>query len=179
METIETVTPAGFARRIAAMFYDAVLILAIFIISTFLIVPFSGEISAGNIAYPLFLYGEAAVFYIYFWCRLGQTLGMQTWRLRLVSDTGARIDVMTGVLRFAAATVSLLLLGGGFLWALFNRERLMLHDLWSDSHVEYVEVSRAARDSQAQSPPDAEKREGDVASPKRRAGRRRRKSGNR
>ena len=129
---------AGFRRRIGAIIYDAILLLAIFIVSSFFIIPMTGIISADNIFYPFFLYLEVAVFYIYFWCRNGQTLGMQTWRIELIDDKGARIDAATATLRFAVATLSLVAAGLGFLWALTNRERLMFHDVASDSRVVFL-----------------------------------------
>ncbi|MDP1897905.1 MAG: RDD family protein, partial [Sulfurimicrobium sp.] len=57
----------------------------------------------------------------------GQTLAMKTWHLRLVSADGAPLTRRRAILRFALALPSTLL-GIGILWALFDRERLFLHD---------------------------------------------------
>jgi len=64
------------------------------------------------------------------WRRGGQTLGMRPWRLRVVNA-----DAITGMpswralmLRYAVGTLSLLLMGAGFWWALFDRECLTWHD---------------------------------------------------
>ena len=126
---------ASFSRRMGSIIYDGFLIVALLIVSSLIIIPFTGEIPASNVFYPFFLYLEVAAFYIYFWCATGQTLGMQTWRIKVVDDRGNRIDPATGVLRFAVATISLLGLGLGFLWAFTNKERLMLHDIASDTRV--------------------------------------------
>ena len=130
--------PAGIGRRLGAMFYDAVLILAIFIVTAFLLIPFTGPIPATNIIFPLLLYIEIGAFYIYFWCANGQTLGMQTWRLLVVNERDRRIDPVTGILRFTVATISFLGLGFGFLWAFTNKNRLMFHDQASDTRVVFT-----------------------------------------
>ncbi|MDX1563161.1 MAG: RDD family protein, partial [Gammaproteobacteria bacterium] len=63
----------------------------------------------------------------------GQTIGMRAWRLQLVGRGANRITWARATLRFAAAAVSALPLGAGYLWCLVDRQRLAWHDRASQS----------------------------------------------
>jgi len=134
-------TPAPLWRILAAMAYDSILVIAIWMVVTFIILSFFGVENART------LEGEAVVldpiyknitftamivsawaFYGWFWTHSGQTLGMQAWRIRVVSKQGQPITVAQSVVRFGAAMVSWLLLGIGYWMMLFNSEKETLHD---------------------------------------------------
>ena len=71
------------------------------------------------------------VLWVYFgwlWKRNGQTLAMQTWKIRLVSASGLPLTTRQLALRYALAWPSLLACGIGILWAFFDRDRQFLHD---------------------------------------------------
>jgi len=74
-------------------------------------------------------------FYAFFWLRSGQTLGMQAWRLKLISESGEPLKFRTVVLRALLGVPSLLLFGLGYLWILFNPKRLAVHDLITKTRV--------------------------------------------
>jgi uncharacterized RDD family membrane protein YckC len=69
------------------------------------------------------------------WRRGGATLGMRPWRLRVVSADGDVASWSTLWKRYAVGTLSLLLAGAGFWWALFDRERLTWHDRASGTRM--------------------------------------------
>jgi uncharacterized RDD family membrane protein YckC len=69
------------------------------------------------------------------WRRGGATLGMRPWRLRVVSAEGAPATFASLWKRYAVGTLSLLLAGAGFWWALFDRERLAWHDRASGTRM--------------------------------------------
>lgn len=62
------------------------------------------------------------------WKRNGQTLAMQTWKIKLISANGMPLTTRQIFLRFCLAWPSLLGGGIGILWALFDRDRQFLHD---------------------------------------------------
>lgn len=62
------------------------------------------------------------------WKRSGQTLAMQTWKIRLISAGGSGLAWRQVLLRYALAWPSLLACGIGVLWALVDRDRQFLHD---------------------------------------------------
>lgn len=136
---VETYPNAGMLRRIAAMSYDAFLIVAIWMTSTTLMVALlSDGAEIKGLAFQLFLYAELALFYIYFWQATGQTLGMQVWKIRTLTKEGELLGYRQCALRFLVATLSLMIAGLGFLWMYCNKERLTLHDLASKSRVVYL-----------------------------------------
>lgn len=67
-------------------------------------------------------------YFIWYWHHGGQTLAMQTWKLRLSTSSGAPPSLAQLALRYALAWPSIVYLGVGLLWALFDRDRQFLHD---------------------------------------------------
>lgn len=87
---------------------------------------------------PIFRIGLGVAllgFYVFFWLRSGQTLGMQAWRIKLVSQNGEPLKLGTVVLRALLGLPSLLLFGLGYLWIMFNPKRLAVHDLITKTRV--------------------------------------------
>ena len=60
-----------------------------------------------GIFYQLYLLAIYIGFYLYFWCKGGQTLGMRAWRLKVVAHDGSTITVMQGLIRLASAAFGL------------------------------------------------------------------------
>jgi len=130
---------ASLIRRFAAMLYDAFLILALWMISTTLIVALltDGAKAQGPL-FQVFLYVEVAAFYIYFWHYKGQTLGMQVWKIKTVTDKDEQLSFDECLIRFLFATVAVAPAGLGFAWIFFNRNRLAWHDIASRTRVIYL-----------------------------------------
>jgi len=76
----------------------------------------------------LHLFSVLLLYFGWLWKRQGQTLAMQTWKIRLVSANGKALGSRQIVLRYLLAWPSLLLGGIGLLWALADRDRQFLHD---------------------------------------------------
>lgn len=76
----------------------------------------------------LHLIGVVATYFLWYWRRSGQTLAMQTWKIRLESAHGGRPGWGQLILRFLLIWPSIIFLGAGILWALFDRDRQFLHD---------------------------------------------------
>lgn len=86
---------AGMFRRMAALLYDSLIVVAILMVATLPFLPFlHGRVlvpkEVGTLAYVYRIWelGVVAVFFGFFWTRRGQTLGMQAWRLRLEDHEG-------------------------------------------------------------------------------------------
>ena len=142
---------AGLLRRLGALLYDYLVVIALLIIAGFIgmgvaylllatgmaTVP-EGKDAAWLLTSPLYSAWLALVicgFYTWFWTRAGQTIGMRAWRLRVVDRNGASPGWGAALLRFVVAQVSLALFCLGFLWCLFERERRGWHDLASGTRV--------------------------------------------
>ena len=76
------------------------------------------------------------LYFVWFWHRAGQTLAMQTWRLKLIdASTGATLTLPRAIARYALSWPSLLFFGAGVLWSVFDRERQFLHDRLAGTRI--------------------------------------------
>lgn len=142
---------APFSRRLGAWLYDMFVLFAVemlavgFIIATlmaFIEMGFSieGYKDAGDyltrnpVVSPFFtfyIFSIAASFYAFFWCHsTGQTIGMKTWKLKIVSQTGGKISLTQALIRCATACFGL----GNFL-VLFDNKNRAFQDYLSNSQV--------------------------------------------
>jgi len=79
-----------------------------------------------------------AFFFVWFWSRSGQTLGMRAWRLRVQNQDGSLISKTTAVKRLLPT-----LLGLGNIRVLFDRKKMLsLQDQLTNTEV--VVLSLAA-----------------------------------
>jgi uncharacterized RDD family membrane protein YckC len=122
---------AGFGRRLGASLYDSLLVVAITMVAAVPFIWIAGDTSHHpwvRLAFQFYLLVLIFFYYGWFWVRSGQTLGLLTWKLRLIGLAEEKISWRQALLRFAMAIISLLCFGLGFLWALFDREKLAWHD---------------------------------------------------
>ena len=70
-------------------------------------------------------------FFGWFWTLKGQTLGMKTWRVQLISTDEDAIDWNKMTIRYLVAIVSWGVFGLGFIWSLFDKEKRTWHDIAS------------------------------------------------
>ena len=149
-------TPAPLWRRVAAMVYDGLLIMALLFMAGFLNLFIQLQIFGNerlmamteqgyNLGGPVFycsllvmVYG----FFGFFWTRSGQTLGMQAWRIKIVTPDNQLITPWQSIIRFTTATVALTLAGIGLLWALIDRQKRSWQDVASSSRVILLEKPR-------------------------------------
>ena len=127
-------------RRIAAMLYDGILILALLFLSTLPFIAARGgePVEAdGNLIYRLILALVIYAFFVGFWTRSGRTLGMQSWRLQLLAADGNPPTIAVASVRFFAAILSWLPCGLGFLWQVWDKDGLTWHDRISKTHIVY------------------------------------------
>lgn len=122
-------------RRLAAIFYDSLLITALWMMIGGLLVFINQNQIIEAPLLPLLLPFIMFGFYCKFWLGNGQTLGMQTWRMKLVSRDGNPVSFKQCLLRFAVATLSWLCLGLGYWWMLADREKLTWHDRYSNTRL--------------------------------------------
>ncbi len=140
----------GLLRRFAAMLYDALLVLALLIMATLPFVAVRGgePVETGeNRLYQVTMLLVVYLFFTGFWSWSGKTLGMQSWRLRLERPDGTLPSFGTASLRFAAAILSWLPLGLGFLWQLWDKDKLTWHDRLSGTRIRhYPKTDKADSD---------------------------------
>ena len=84
----------GFLRLLASMFYDALLVLALMFVATFLFLMIFGPATMPPQRYFLqfFLWCVGGCYFAWSWSH-GRTLAMQAWRIRLEMNTGRPISM--------------------------------------------------------------------------------------
>jgi uncharacterized RDD family membrane protein YckC len=112
--------PAGPARRLAALVYDGILLLALLFVATLAVLPLSGGEAITTAAqgpaaylYRAYLALLAGVYFGWSWTRTGQTLGMRSWRIRLVGGDGTPPRWPSAALRFSFGCALMLAAGSG------------------------------------------------------------------
>jgi len=130
-------TPAGLLRRLAALLYDSLLLLAIWFIAMAILLPFTGgeAIPANNPLVSTYLLSISFFFYGWFWRHGGQTLGMRAWRLQLRNLRPGPVTWVQVLLRFMVALPAGLLSGLGYLWMLVDKQKLTWHDRYSETCI--------------------------------------------
>lgn len=134
-----TKQPAGLLRRIGAMIYDSLLIFAL---GMFVSVPFvvfqGGEaVEPYTLPHQLAVASTVYLFFVGFWSRTGSTLGMLAWRVRVETAEGRPPSLGRASLRFVLAILSWVVVFLGFLWQLWDRDKLTWHDRLSDTRLVY------------------------------------------
>ncbi len=129
--------PATLLRRLGAMFYDSLLLFALLMLaSAAALAVTQGNLHMHSPVFRVWLFLVSFLFYAFFWVHGGQTLGMRAWKIRVQRlDDGRPITWLQAFLRFLVAIPSWLLLGLGFLWMLFDKQKLTWHDRFSESAV--------------------------------------------
>ena len=117
-------------KRIACMLYESILVFAILFVAGIIYRAVMGDPHADFEQHLFFMYSWliAGIYFVYCWVRSGQTLAMQTWHIHLLGVDGKRLSLEQAVRRYVIASFSLMFFGLGFLWAIFDREGLYLHD---------------------------------------------------
>lgn len=144
MEAGQDCVIAPLRYRLAAMAYDALVVLAIWVTTIVALVTVVGDAVVGAWVRSL-LFVELYAVLAFSWCKRGQTIGMSAWRLVLVSCAPATAHPAApaplpftpgqALRRFVAGLASVATLGLGFYWMCFDRERKSWPDRFSSSVI--------------------------------------------
>ena len=117
-------------KRVAVAGYELLVLIAIWLICAGIFIALFGDATAGmkRFALQLTLWSVTGIYFVWCWKKSGQTLPMKTWKVQLVSQKGLPLTYNQLILRYILASFGLFALGAGFLWMLFDRESLFLHD---------------------------------------------------
>lgn len=138
--------PPGLPRRLIAMLYDTLLVLPLVMLAVALalglyaaLVNLTGGVVDPEALSPLLrqliILVTVIGFFSIFWLKSGQTLGMQAWRIKLVTSNGDPVRPRHTVLRCLAALLSAACLGLGYLWCLVDRRGRYWHDYLSGTEL--------------------------------------------
>jgi uncharacterized RDD family membrane protein YckC len=149
-------------RRVAALPYEGLLMLALMLVMSFPIAGLKGATLSGvpHLMFQFYLFAILLTYFTWFWRHGGQTLPMKTWKLRVVTRDGAPLDWKFALRRFACAAlfygpacagimliffpnrISPVITMWMFLpmlatlfWAKFDADRQFLHDRWAGTRI--------------------------------------------
>lgn len=128
----------GLFRRFFCLLYEVVLLAAVWMFAALIFLLVFGDATIPPIRYffQVYLWLITGGYFVWSWSRGGQTLAMQTWRIRLRRQNSGAVSVATAIRRYLLAS---LFFGVTFLWALFDREGLYLHDRFSGTCLDLIE----------------------------------------
>ena len=136
---VQTAVRPGLLRVLAAIFYDLWLIAALWFLGA-IVDTLLRQAPGGNY---LLLWTWWALspllFFGWFWTHGGQTLGMRSWRIRVVDSEGEAVGWGQALRRYLAALVSWGAAGLGFVWILFDRDGCSWHDRLSGTYLVMTE----------------------------------------
>lgn len=147
MNTQAPYAPAGIRRRLVCMLYESLLLLGVLSVAFMLphlVLGMAYEIVLPGPILFLHLAGVMGFYFVWYWSHGGQTLAMQTWRMKIVSVDGSPPKLQQLLLRYALSWPSLLFYGVGLLWAIFDRDRQFLHERLSGTRIIFVPPTTAA-----------------------------------
>jgi uncharacterized RDD family membrane protein YckC len=133
----ELILPAPLWRRLAAALYDALVLVALWMVAslaygvarTIAEWPLDAALFRG----VLFLIGLA--YFGLSWTHGGQTLGMRAWRLQVRRIDGTSVHWPAALARYAFAWLAWLPLGLGVLWSAVDSRRRAWHDMGSGTEL--------------------------------------------
>jgi uncharacterized RDD family membrane protein YckC len=162
-------------RRLIAMVYETFLLLAVemLAVALWMLVTRNHHEALYQHGLKAYLFVFTGAYFVHAWHGSGHTLAMKTWRMRLVTEEGARVPLRSAVLRYLLAWgwflpalllcavfgirdkggIAAVLLLGVLAWgltALFDRERRFLHDRLAGTRL----VSLPGREALAGAAPD-------------------------
>jgi uncharacterized RDD family membrane protein YckC len=122
-------------KLLAACLYELLLLIALWMLCTWIFVSMFGEATGGYKRYvlQLVLWLATGMYFVWCWCKSGQTLAAQTWKIKLVTQDLANqqnntLNPKQAIIRYALASASLLACGAGYLWVFIDKNGLFLHD---------------------------------------------------
>ena len=110
----------GFTKNIIICIYDLLLLFSIlFFLSLPVIIFSNNELIGQNIFYRIYLLSIIIGYYLWFWIKHNQTLGMKSWKSYIVNkDNGKKLLISQCLIRMFIALM------GGHLFLLFRKESL-------------------------------------------------------
>lgn len=129
-------------KRYLAVIYEALLMLALALALTAAYILLVGDANHGwkRLGLQALLWVVMGAYFVRCWAVTGQTLASQTWKLKVVDQSGQLLSARQAVLRYLMASVLLLPAGLTLWWALLDREQQFLHDRLLGSRI--IELPR-------------------------------------
>ena len=130
---------AGFFKRVFSLIYDSLAVIGIMLSLSLLLVLINGgsteENKFASLIQFLIISFSGPCFYTYFWLsNNGQTLGMQAWKIQLISNNNG-LSVKDCLYRCFISVISFLIFGIGYFLILFRKDNKSLADLLTNTQI--------------------------------------------
>lgn len=131
-------------RIIGSAIYDGLIVLGLLMIAGFIAVLLNywltGDktINEYKIVFQLYLLITVIAYFLYFWQRSGQTVGMKAWRIKLINLDDGHFTYPQLILRLLTAIPAYGCLFLGVLWQYINTQQLNWHDMASHSKIVHL-----------------------------------------
>jgi uncharacterized RDD family membrane protein YckC len=142
--SLQNYPTAPLLRRLAALAYDGLILIALYIMVGMVLVAIiktiSGEFPGGfpaSVNLSL-MFTICFLYYSHSWRKGGQTIGMKAWRLRITTLDGSHIRLSHCMLRTSMGFFSLVIFGVGFFWAWLDKQQRTWHDMASLTRIVYL-----------------------------------------
>ena len=127
-------------RIVAATVYDSLLMLGVWFLVGSLALSikfvFTGEVSSLNPVTGMSLVILSTwLYFAMFWIYGGKTLGMSSWKLRIVSQDGNQITIIQTIIRFLSNIFTISLAGIPLFLKRINKNNRSLSDLLSKTSI--------------------------------------------
>lgn len=92
-------------RRLTSIVYEGMLLFGLVVVTGLIFGVLTEQRHALTMRNGLqaVLFLAVSIYFIWFWTHGGQTLAMKTWRIRLVANDGAPLDVKRAIVRYLLA----------------------------------------------------------------------------
>jgi len=130
---------AGFFKRVFSLIYDSLAVIGIMLSLSLLLVLINGgsteENKFASLIQFLIITFSGPCFYTYFWlANNGQTLGMQAWKIQLISNNNG-LSVKDCLYRCFISIISFLIFGIGYFLIFFRKDNKSLADLLTNTQI--------------------------------------------
>ena len=117
-------------KLFAACIYELLLLIALWMLCTWVFVSVLGDATQGSKRYFLqfFMWLVTGAYFVWCWHKSGQTLATKTWKIRLVNQQNSTLSIKQCCIRYALASASILACGLGYIWIFLDKDSLFLHD---------------------------------------------------
>ena len=127
-------------RIVAATVYDSLLMLGVWFLVGSLALGikfvFTGEVSSLHpVTGMSIVILSTWLYFALFWIYGGKTLGMSSWKLRIVSQDGNRITLIQSIIRFLSNIITNSLAGIPLFFRRINKNNRSLSDLLSKTSI--------------------------------------------
>lgn len=127
----------GIRRRLVSMLYEGLVVFSIlligFLMPQIVLSGFGWTVTPRALWIHILLL--LMIYFVWCWLNGGQTLPMKTWKLRIINADGSPLRPLQAVLRYLIAWPSIVLLGIGIFWAMFDKDKQFLHDRLAGTRI--------------------------------------------